>query len=272
MEKERESRRLRAPVLGLLLLGCIGCGPAGCGLLGSAARLQLLLPEPPAHWRATFGDPAWRLLYPGPGGELLKLDLPSGSRSVNVLAAKEACTPFVAYPLLPAGGETLPPAGGVDPPDRGGADRLPLTWRRGAVASLLLRLASQGGRLEALNVERLVREMEERGGEDPWRLDLDRIAAELAGGSFQVTAIGPAASRDVRLPVGQGSWFTESPFALPVAATDGILRLAGLPLGFHRLFEAGGTRRIDLFVTDSELLWMERVEGTEVRGPPHPGN
>ncbi len=250
-----------APSLGLLL-GSLLAGPwlSGCALFDPTAALQVELPEPPAHWRAAFGDLPWRLLYPGPDGRVWTVDLPAGACAVALPLPKGACAPVLATPLL-AGGEGLPPAGGVALPDTPGEDRLALSWTRGAAAHVLLRLVRQGGRLEALNVERFCRELEARAGSDPWSLDLDAIGVELAAGTFRVAAIRAALARDVELPVGDGSWFPESPFTGPVAAAGGLLRLPALPPGFHRLFEVEGRRRIDLFVEEGELLWVEWPPG-----------
>ena len=109
---------------------------------------------------------------------------------------------------------------------------------------MLADLARQGARLEALNVERLCREMEERGGADPWTLDLEGLAAALArtadgAGAFRVTSIRAAAGREVELPV-EGAWFPESPFRRPVAAEEGRLRLRLAAGGLPPAVRSGG--------------------------------
>jgi hypothetical protein len=205
-----DAPRLRALQLSLLaiLLPAVFCG--GCRFLAAEAPVWVVLPDVPAHWRDTLGDPAWRVVVPGmdtgpligPGIGALPLRVP---KSQNV--------PVLGYPVAVEGRCVLPPAAAVFPADLA-ADHctLALSWERGPAGEILRRLGVQGVDLETLNAPRLCREIEERFAPDPWALDLDRAADALVCGSFRVTDLRALDRREVRLPVGAGWWFLESPF------------------------------------------------------------
>ena len=51
---------------------------------------------------------------------------------------------------------------------------------------------------------------------------------------------------------------------LPVithTALDYVVSLPGVGAGFHRLFELGGEGRVDLYLSDGEVLWVRRLAG-----------
>jgi hypothetical protein len=258
--------RRRWPIV--WLAGGLAGWLAGCALFSSTTPIRVQLPEPPAHWQRAFGGQSWLLTWPDEEGRITRLRVAQGEPPPVIPCPRGACTPVLAYPLHPDGAALLPPAGGLDPWDRCEAGRLELSWKQGVVGLLLFRLARQGGRIEAINVPRLRREIGEQGGSDPWRLDLDGMLARLSGGSFRSDWIRLKDSREVSLPLEPGTWFLESPFSPPVPS-DGVhpLRFTGLTLGLHHLFERDSGRRVDLFLDEKEWLWMTAAARKPGTGP-----
>lgn len=256
--------RARLAALGLPAALALSLG--SCSLYQSSVSLAVSLPALPQHWQETFPGLVFLLDHPGADVEL---PVAAGSQQVELRPPKRTCLPVVAQPCLPGSGLRLPCAGGVYPLDVGPGETLPLSWRSGPAAQLLLELDGQGLDLEHLNVPRLCAEMDLRGGEDPWNLDLVRIAAGLASGQMRVTEIRLQPLAELRLPAGPGRWFLESPLRLPCPAdADGIVSLPGVAPGFHRLFALAGGERLDLFVSDREVLWVRRAAGVQLDRPP----
>jgi len=244
-------RRVRsiAALLATLNLGA-------CSLYLPTIDVAVSVPELPAHWRGAFPQVELRLEHPdgsgptiiaGAAGQRLELRLP-----------KRLYLPVLARPHLPRWDLELPGAGGVYPLDAAG-DTLGLSWALGPAAQLLLELAHANLDLERINVPRLCALMGERGGEDPWNLDLAGIAASLASGQMRESAIRLQPLLDVSLPAGSGDWFLQSPLRLPQRAdAQGLVSLQGLSPGFHRLFRADGEIRLDLYASEQEVLWVRR--------------
>jgi hypothetical protein len=265
--KSSETRRIPPRLLLSILAAPALLG--GCTFFAGELPLQVVLPEVPAHWHPSLGEPAWRVVVPGTGSEppigpCLPVD--PGTATFSLEVPKILHVPVLAYPVAARGCCTLPPAAAVYPIDLGADHRtIVLSWERGPAGEILRRLAAQGVDLETLNVPRLCREIDDRFVPDPWVLDLDRAAAALASGSFRVTELRGLDRRDVRLPLGPGSWFLESPFCSPVEVTawdsQPGLELPSVPVGFHRLFEREAGWVADLFVTERELLWVPASPG-----------
>ncbi len=139
------------------------------------------------------------------------------------------------------------------------ADTISLSWQHGALAEVLCRLWKQGVDCSAINVARLAGEMSARCQGDPWALDLDRICAGLANGTFRVTDIRPAPCRTLLLEPGRGSWFLESPFSTPLSAeANGSLFLDNVPFGEHFLFELPGITSYFLYVEEQNVFMIRR--------------
>ncbi|MFP4430272.1 MAG: hypothetical protein ACLFPV_03380 [Spirochaetaceae bacterium] len=107
-------------------------------------------------------------------------------------------------------GLLLPPAGTAVPWLASGERAA--TWHDGVTATILRRLAVGGSGFEALNVPRLSREIRDRGGRDPWGVDIDRIVEKLAEDAFRSTYIkeGETVSLEVYFP--EGRWVSLEPF------------------------------------------------------------
>lgn len=251
---ERLSRALAA-LLAALGLGC-------CSLYCPTLEVSVILPEVPAHWRGTFPEIELHLEWPGAGGSTGSMVWDDPLRQVELRLPKRTYLPVVARPRLPRPGLDLPCAGAVFPLDLGPEQGLHVSWAQGPLAQLLLDLAGHGVDVEGINVPRLEEEMRRQAGEDPWNLDLQTIAVSLASGQMSSAAIRLLPLADVRLPAGPGDWFLQSPLRRPCRSDgEGVVSLLGVAQGFHRLFELGGEGRVDLCVSDGEVLWVHRIAG-----------
>jgi hypothetical protein len=109
-------------------------------------------------------------------------------------------------------GIELPPAGSAYPWLIRGPEGA-ATWTDGVTATILRRLALGGVGFEALNVTRLALELRNRGGPDPWGVDIDRIVEKLALDAFRSTYIKEGEQVDVAVTLPEGTWLPLSPFA-----------------------------------------------------------
>jgi hypothetical protein len=163
---------------------------------------------------------------------------------------KESNWPVLAVPVIRDGRVRLPPAGAVWPLDlSAGGQELALSWEGGPLAETLLALRRERVDVSALNTARLDREMRDRSGGDPWRLDLIYLAERLASGEFRVTDIRALPCRTLLLPVPAGTWFLGSPFrSLQTAAEGETLVLTEVPMGTQRLFRSDGLACYILYI------------------------
>jgi hypothetical protein len=179
-----------------------------------------------------------------------------------VAVAKGAAVPVTAQPLMPD--RPLPPCGALFPDDADAQGRLRLRWERGFAAHLLLGLVEKGVDIDGFNARRFCREIEERF-EDPWELDAALILGRILEGCFRVTDLKGLPEREVLVPVGGGSWFTESPFsAVREADQDGSVAVS-LSRGCHWLFRLGDGWSWRIAVGEPDIVMLEC-------GPPRRGS
>lgn len=240
----------------LLFLLCLP--PAGCSWFSDELAVSVRLPETPEHWLKAFPELRYELLLPGADAAPEASPWPADGK---LSIPKESNWPVLAVPVIGDGRVRLPPAGAVWPLNlsAGGQD-LVLRWEGGPLAEILLALRRERVDVSTLNTARLDREMRERSGGDPWRLDLAYLAERLASGEFRVTDIRALPCRSLLLPIPAGAWFLESPFCLPQVTAEGeALALTEVPLGAHRLFRVDGQAGYVLYVGS---------EGVEIVGEP----
>ena len=182
-------------------------------------------------------------------------------RELTVECSKAGNSPLLAYPAGVPGEETgglppglLRPAGALYPLDLDTGSPEPtihLTWQEGPLAVLVSRLAAIGMDIPLLNTVRLKERFELQ--EDPWNLDVDSMATELASGKFTAYDVDCLPLREVSLASSPGRWFRESPLSAPVDASEsGELTLTQISSGSHNLFSTGGTW-IRLYVWEKEV-------------------
>jgi hypothetical protein len=264
------SGRLAASLAALAAAGLID----GCDVFDPGDSVTVRLPDPPPHWQRAFPGLRFELEYPGPGGELSVAGPFGWGEAVRVVCSREANGAFLAWPLLDGDRRRLlRPAGGLYPLDlreEDGAAGLDLTWVDGCQAVVMLRLRVAGRDTALVNAERL-------GGylaaePDPWRWDLTHIEQRLADGSFGCRDIDLLPAIDAVVQPGEGEWFLETPFGVPLeAGPGGTLSLPGLPFGLHTLFSPDG-RRVRLYADGRGVfaLPMERIDARSNPAPIRP--
>jgi hypothetical protein len=233
-----------------LLASCAGAFCLlSCGAFGPLAHVDVIIPNPPSHWTRAFPDLRFRLVFADSSGQEQVVTVTDPGKTVAIDCPKTGNTPILAYPVSardPQGEKgqagMLRPAGGMYPDSMDETSARPtlvLDWRDGAAATVLSRLLSLGRDTSLINAARLARYF--RDAEDPWKLDLNQIAEKLAEGNFTAYDVDELPCCDVVVNAGRGEWFTESPFSAVASVTgEGVLSLAGVSLGIHRLFSVDG--------------------------------
>lgn len=214
------------------VFGSLSCSPSSGPVPLSVHRVIVSLPGLPPAWSATGGISfrlEWRdagggrrSAFAGPG-ENLELELERGEAQA-----------ILAFPILR--GRELRPAGARYPADLEagseggwGANRLPLGWKEGWLASLFLVLAAGGQDPESFNLERLDAVLGS-GLVDPWILDPSEAAGRLVKGRFRESLFSEPKRFSVSLP-GAGPWCAESALALQPLAGEGGGWTVQLPEG-----------------------------------------
>jgi hypothetical protein len=221
---------------------------SGCSWFSATIEVRVQAPSPPERWREAFPELRFELCCPE-GEPTFCCVAPGGQASLRL--PKRANWPVLAYPW--ARGARLAPAGGLD----AGGDCLELRWEHGPAAEVFQALIREGFEVGRVNTRRLVEEMMARSTGDPFRLDLQALAAQLASEEFRVTDIVLLPARDVALEVAPGTWLLESPFrpAQCIAAGE-ALRILALSLGAHRLFAVELPGGFALYVSEREVLLL----------------
>ncbi len=255
---------------------------SGCGSPFSSLELELLLPPLPEVWEAAFPEVWYELSYVDARGRPVSAD-PSpwvaGVWGAPLALPARAYAPVVVTPVVPSLGVRLRPAGAMSPLDvEPNTRRLTASWERGTVALLVRRLLAGRGMAaipaDALDVERLAREMTARGDGDPWSVDVEALIGSIvqsAGASWECRRL---AVRQVLIPAAElpggteGTEFVwDNPFCAAAVCLDDegggrALALEEVPLGLHRLFPrvlaTGAPQWLDLCVTPEEAAWVRR--------------
>lgn len=228
-----------APALGVI-------AAASCSYVGGQATVDVILPEPPAHWRAAFPDLAFELRVPDVEGRGLSTVAAKAAGAAALLCVpKTGNTPVLAFARGGCAEDLLRPAGGIFPLDceqTGSGMTMRVSWESGPAASVLFRLAELGCDTSLLNAARLRQLLCSRA--DPWDVDLAKVVERLAAGDFSAYDVDQLAARDVVVSTGPGEWFLESPLRPSCCAEPGgALKLTAVSLGTHALFSVEGKRR-----------------------------
>jgi hypothetical protein len=228
-----------------LIAAAVSC--ASCALLNPAAVVEVVVPDLPAAWAEALPHAGCRIVYEDVTGVSQRVETPHWGTTVTVSCSKDRNVAFLAWPLTPwdTAAEATPllrPAGGLYPlsrEGRTGADVIVLTWEAGPLATLVAALRAAGLDVARLNTDRLLAAM--AGADDPWDLDLAEIGKRLFSGGFSASDLDSLPGLPARIRAGPGTWLTESPFAVPRTAVDGMLEFAFVARGTHSLFTAGGS-------------------------------
>jgi hypothetical protein len=228
---------------------------AGCDLAPDE-EVDVLLPAPPAAWQIAFPRMGYRIVTRDGHNRLQEATAADWRTPVTARCAREVSSPVLAYPLE----GSLRPAGGFSTlslREYRGREALELTWRDGAAALVVARLADLGRNVSLFNVPRLRQFLAE--ADDPWDVDLDAVAQKIAQGGFTAWDIDRLPSRDAEVGPGAGTWFLESPFSALQEAENGRIRLSGISLGCHMLFSLDG-RRWRLEVGNQETFLVDYLQ------------
>ncbi len=257
-----------------LALCVLAASVAACAVFGPDAEVQVVLPSPPEHWRAAFAGLGFRIVVPRGQSMRAERDAAGGESPVAITLDKITNAPVLAYPFDQGGagaGAGVPgllrPAGGFYPYSlrrRDGEEVLALTWEDGAAALVVARLLDRGYDVSLFNVERLSRYLRE--AEDPWSWDLEAIAEKIARGDFTAWDVDELPRRDAAVSPGPGTWFLESPFALPLAALEGWIVLPGVTWGDHCLFSLGG-ESCRLSVGERDVVLVKQAASRRQENP-----
>jgi hypothetical protein len=228
----------------LLVLAALAVAVHGCSFGAVDQDVQVLVPAPPAHWQVAFPGLSFRVTARDASGAETESVVTDGRTPVTITCARAVNVPILAWPMAPHGRTSdLRPAGGFFPlslRELQGREVVELSWEDGAAAVVVDRAAEAGRDMPRFNVERLRGYLAETG--DPWRVDLDAVAQHIARGDLTAWDIDRLPAWDVSIMPGEGTWFLESPFAVPRPALNGSLNLPGVPRGSHSLFSLTGGR------------------------------
>jgi hypothetical protein len=230
-----------------LFAGLIGL--SSCPVFRPGQRARVLLPPPPAHWQIAFPGLAFRVSARDGAGEPVVIVAEDWQKPLEIECSRAVNTPILAWPFVPEGRGAVPvgpgllrPAGGFFPGSLRtfqAEEVVELSWEDGAAALVVDRAAAAGRDMSRFNVPRLCGVLREHG--DPWSMDLDAAAQRISEGEFTAWDIHRLPSRDVRVSPGEGTWFLESVFSVPLAADNGEVVLAATAWGSRRLFSLTGS-------------------------------
>lgn len=233
----------------------------GCEMDPGQHRVEVLLPPMPETWDDRDWADGFRLVYRNGDGDMVERVYPAGAGGVSILLPRKTNQPVLVYP---AG--ALVPAGGVFPWDLNDDEVLMLSWNHGWTALLLFRLSSAGEVCRAVNVRRLLQEVQVESDGDPWKLDMEYALRSLSYGRFSVYDLAPLRLYEPVIPALPGTWFSENPFHEPLrAGEEGFLPTGTVTEGFHRYRSTGGGK-IDVWLYEEGWTWLNRLTGDAESG------
>lgn len=161
-------------LLPLLLVSC------NCALLQPGVAVEVRIPL--SEWSEAGAPVGHRLVYPDSSGDVKEVYLPAGNYSAVLEVQRGYNVPIAAYPLgrLTPSGACI--ANHAEHKYAAGKIVVPLRFRYGPAAQVLLELWDLSERCETVHFEALTREMEKEGQGDPWNCDLARVKSAIARG------------------------------------------------------------------------------------------
>lgn len=186
------------PLMLLLLVSC------NFAFLKPGVTVEVRIPL--SEWSEAGARVGHRLVYPGGSGDLNEVYLPAGNCSAVLEVQRGYNVPILAYPLgrlTPAGACIANHAGHID---AAGKTVVPLRFRYGPAAQVLLELWDLSERCETVHFEALTREMEKEGQGDPWNCDLARVKSAIARGRLNRPQVCDLDEFDVCVDLPAGDW------------------------------------------------------------------
>jgi len=225
----------------------------------STVEVEVLLAPPPAAWRE-LGSFGHLVLLPSDDATavVVEVETESGEKSLRIRIEKRTNLPILDYPVFAGRTDLLKPAGGIYPLSLDERGRLRMSYREGFLAEMLFPVSRAGELLEAVNTERMSREIWDRSAADPWVIDREAILGTLLYGSMRSDRIRRRPSFDLSFDAAPGTWFGDDPFLGPffVDSEQSSIELKGIPTGVHRFYRSheGAFDRIDLMVREDGWL------------------
>ncbi|HUX12037.1 MAG TPA: hypothetical protein VMW87_03365 [Spirochaetia bacterium] len=255
----------------ILFTGLLTLSLIGCDYFCIARTYTVHLPLPPEAWRVAFGEMEQEIIWVDAAGELVTTRVAAGTRQLDIRAARQGICPVTANALpsqfaaVPAfGSALLLPAGAIIPFACDQQGSVVLSFRDGAAATVLQRLAGAGVSLSGINVSRLISEMPARTRGDPWLANLSQIVDGLGAGEFRADTIKPCEPVSVSLPeigieypayVVSSDPLTGTAQVMPGAPST-VAVAAEVP-GLIRFYLPDGSLRLDLWsAADGRYSWL----------------
>ncbi len=99
-------------------------------------------------------------------------------------------------------------------------EKIELNWLDGFAAEFLLELAQGGMNMRRLNIDRFRDTISARSHAQPWKLDRQKLAADIRDKSLWVYSITLQESMDISLPLPAGIWYSSYPPDPPLIVDD----------------------------------------------------
>ena len=236
----------------LLATTLFGCDFA----VDQTVDVTLDLPALPDAWRP-FSGAVYRLSWTGPAGA----GAPSSgaapgssgfSPGTRVVVALPRSVPIAVLATPDVAGALLAPAGAIWPLQLTDDNVLPLRFAEGPAATVLTLARERGADLEHFAVSRLAATIRAQLPDDPWQLDVARLAQKIAERGMRESYIRAAERYPVGAAPPSGTWYGYSPFAAPVTPETGWPPLS---VGVHRFGSADG-RRIYVEMDGEGRAWV----------------
>jgi hypothetical protein len=230
----------------------------GCVLLPDATvPVTVILPELLRHWVQAFSNCTFALSWPNDEVSASSGNAHHGRRFVPgsrvvVELPRTPPVPLIATPSC--GGVALAPAGAVWPLHRVENGALALSFAEGPAAETLIRAADAGADLRTFSVRRFSEAIHEHLPDDPWQLEIPRIAEAIAARAMRESYIRPTDLFPVVGVPPPGVWIARSPFLPAITGESGW---PDLPTGVHTFIDGSG-KRVYVEVDDEGRSWTSR--------------
>jgi len=219
--------------------------------------VTVILPDLPLHWAELFSGCTFDLSWSSEerekarAGDLSRGTLLPGSRLVIELP-RAPPIPIIATPSCD--GIELAPAGALWPLHTNRDGSLNISFAEGPAAVTLRQAAAAGADISNFPIRRFSDAIRTHLPDDPWRLDIGRVARAIAGRSMRESYIRPAELFPVDGLPPPGSWIAHSPFLTAITEESGW---PDLPVGLHRFVDGSG-RRVYVELDPEGRSWTSR--------------
>ncbi len=181
----------------------------GCSYFSDYRTLTVQLPLKVSPWEKEGFISEYLIVFPGGSdpNTLTSLYMKPGEETITIRIRKGPSVPVAVYP-----DGMLKPLGGIFPFDLTDRSTLMLSGEKGFIADILLDLAAEHERIEAVNIERLDVLIREKSNGDPWSIDPEVLKNSLILGSISEYKIKKMELQDINISNMQGTWIPDDPF------------------------------------------------------------